>query len=136
MITEATWTLRQQILRKYGGHCTCPCGCVDANLRHLQLDHRAGGGNAVRKTLRGERWYAKLLSLPVDPLIRPLCANCHWETTLFAECTGVTELSRARGVTEIGKTPALARVEPEVPVDQIQATDDRIIPVRRRWWQR
>jgi hypothetical protein len=48
MISEKTWALRQEILRLLGGRCTCPCGCQDTNLRHLQLDHPNGGGNGDR----------------------------------------------------------------------------------------
>jgi hypothetical protein len=87
-MSEQTWTLRQQILMKYGGHCTCPCGCRDTNLRRLQLDHIDGGGTDEREHLRGNKLYQKLLADPVRGDFRLLCAGCHVEITMYRECLG------------------------------------------------
>jgi len=88
LISEDTWHLRQQVLRKYGGMCACACGCHDMNLRHLQLDHRLGGGTQERSSIRGKNAYIKLMAEPVNPNMNPLCANCHFEKTMFGTCHG------------------------------------------------
>jgi len=86
--SDDTWSLRQQVLRKYGGKCMCACGCGDTNLRHLQLDHVMNNGGAERLTIRGKHAYVKLLAQPRNPNLNPLCANCHFQKTMFETCDG------------------------------------------------
>jgi hypothetical protein len=88
MISAETWNLRQQILRKYGGQCTCRCGCRESNLRRLQLHHANGGGTKERQSVRGSTHYVRLLAKPVDKSLTPLCVGCHWEETMFEICHG------------------------------------------------
>jgi hypothetical protein len=89
-MSPETWTLRQQVLRKYGGRCRCTCGCQSANLRHLQFDHIDGGGTQERLKFRGNKLYQKLYREPVIKQLRLLCANCHFEISQHGECLGVT----------------------------------------------
>jgi hypothetical protein len=88
LIAPDTWTIRQQVMRKYGGVCVCPCGCGSTNLRHLQLHHVNGGGTKEREVglVRGKNLYIKLMANPVDPNLHPLCVACHWEATMFGVC--------------------------------------------------
>jgi hypothetical protein len=89
LISADTQSLRHQVLQKYGGRCVCPCGCGDANVRHLTFDHvLEDEGTKERQSIRGAKWYLKLLAQPVSPRLRLLCANCHWERSLFGKCEG------------------------------------------------
>jgi hypothetical protein len=98
MIAPDTWAIRQQVLRKYGGRCQCACGCLMDELRVLQLDHRDGGGGDERKTLRGERLYAKLLTGHHRADLLLLCANCHWQKSYHGGCQGYAATSSPLGV--------------------------------------
>ena len=85
-MSPETWDLRQQVLRKYGGICACPCGCRCDNLRLLQLHHVDGEGTKDRKTTRGINLYTRLMAQPVDSTLHPLCVSCHWQITIFGNC--------------------------------------------------
>jgi hypothetical protein len=152
MISATTWALRQTILRKYGGRCRCVCGCQESNLRRLQVDHKYGHGNDDRKTLRGERWYAKLLAQPVDPTLELLCAGCHWERTMHGWCQGQGEGRHGPEVTQTEEYQSVSGVTPlqqEVhvgPFDHLnpaltasrlpdQAPARPAPPPTRRWWR-
>lgn len=86
IITPETWNVRQQILRQYGGVCTCVCGCREANPRRLQLHHVYGEGKAEREKNRGMNWYRTLLHKPNRHDLHVRCVGCHWEVTLFGVC--------------------------------------------------
>lgn len=86
MISPETWKLRQQVLQKYGGRCTCACGCRTEDLQLLQLHHTSGGGSQERKHVRGNTYYTRLLKADVDPELTALCVNCHWLETMFGTC--------------------------------------------------
>lgn len=79
--------IRQKALRRYGGTCTCPCGCREPDLRVLQIDHLFGGGNQEREDLRGLRFWTKLINEPLRTDLRLLCANCHVTLTQHGGCT-------------------------------------------------
>jgi len=87
LISPDTWHLRQQVLQKYGGVCSCGCGCQERRLKTLQIDHTLGEGTTERKKLRGDRWYTHLLKpITPDPTLQLLCANCHHAKNLFGVC--------------------------------------------------
>lgn len=88
MISAQTWKVRQQVLRHYGGVCTCTCSCQETRLKLLQLDHVCGGGNKERQSNRGMKWYRTLLNTPNREDLQVLCVKCHWEKTLFGYCLG------------------------------------------------
>jgi len=85
-MTATTWTLRQALLVKYGGVCTCACGCRESRLKQLQLHHIHGQGTDERKKMRGMNFYTKLSVNPTDPGLQILCVGCHWEVTIWDVC--------------------------------------------------
>jgi hypothetical protein len=89
MINEQTLIVRETALKKYGGQCVCACGCRDANLRRLQFHHVRGGGSKERLSgIRGYKLYLKLYAEERDDQLSLLCANCHFEVTMFDKCEG------------------------------------------------
>lgn len=109
IISPATWKIRQQVLRQYGGICTCVCGCREANLRRLQLHHVYGSGTDERKQNRGMNWYRTLLHKPNRNDLHVRCVGCHWETTLFGVC-------EHQGSHTVGS-------QPQPPVVEVQSND-------------
>lgn len=82
---------RIQLLKKYGGKCTC---CGETELKFLQVDHIDKDGFIHRKTT----WNicADLLRNPGGYNVRILCANCHNAITYYGGCPHETVSSEAK----------------------------------------
>lgn len=77
--------VKQEVMDRYGGKCTC---CGETEIAFLTLDHIDGGGTALRKSKvhgAGNSFYARLRSAPIDPRLQVLCWNCN----LGRRATGV-----------------------------------------------
>jgi hypothetical protein len=96
MISPETWELRKEVIVLLGAQCACACGCRQTALKTLQIDHINGGGNDVRKKLRGDRAYVQLKKALLakreypddeeDLGLQLLCANCHFLKTQYEVC--------------------------------------------------
>lgn len=65
---------KNEVFDLLGRKCAV-CGFSDE--RALQIDHINGGGNKERKSMRGRKLYAHILSLG-GVGYQILCANCNW----------------------------------------------------------
>jgi hypothetical protein len=100
MLSAEAWSLRQRVLQHMGGTCVCPCGCGETNVRRLQIDHIHEDGAKERLSVRGIKFYGKLLSFPVEAIkeqgYQLLCAGCHLEKSYFGDCNGRSDTGDQR----------------------------------------
>lgn len=67
---------RERVVKALGGKCV-KCGFSD--IRALQLDHINGGGNKIRKSIKGGsvKYYQAMIDNKHKKEIQLLCANCN-----------------------------------------------------------
>jgi len=69
--------LRNQILKHYGGRCTC---CGETEKTFLAIDHIYGKGNAHRKQINkisGQSYYKWIIEQNFPDYLQVLCYNCN-----------------------------------------------------------
>ena len=90
---ETTRRLRETVLSKYGGHCTC---CDEAELAFLQVDHVNDDGTAERRGYTGQKFYRMLRDGPLREDLQVLCANCNQAKRRDGGCPHQIDLGWSR----------------------------------------
>lgn len=90
-----TARVKAETIAIYGGACVC---CGKTELAFLSVDHKFGGGNVERKTLRkggGKAFYLwlKKNGYPKDKY-QVLCHNCNQAKSMFGVCPHELVLSK------------------------------------------
>jgi hypothetical protein len=71
---------RENVIIKYGGICSCSCGCKERNLRFLTFDHIHGRELEITehgKRLTPGQIVSSLKRSELNPEFRILCYNCN-----------------------------------------------------------
>jgi len=81
--------IKLEVIKAYGGKCTCPGGCLITEPDWLTIDHTFGGGVAHRKQLKVigmdfYRWLKKQ-GFPKKKF-RLLCYNCNLSRGHLGKC--------------------------------------------------
>lgn len=81
--------IRAEVIRKYGGKCSC---CNESVTEFLVIDHVNRDGNTERRELYGSqtgasfRWFLKLKRESTRDDLRVLCYNCNNAIHIYGTC--------------------------------------------------
>lgn len=76
--------LREEILKQYGGKCTC---CGELEYKFLAFDHINGGGNKHKILVgRGEKFLRWIVKNNYPSILQILCHNCNQAKGAWGKC--------------------------------------------------
>lgn len=81
--------LKKKVLDHYGHRCSCLCGCLATNSRHLTIDHKNNDGAIQRRSKGmhgGQANYRMIIKSGFPDDLQILCWNCNCAKHFYGGC--------------------------------------------------